>query len=505
VGKKDYSKKVMEVAMHYNYVQFKTPQFRILSDSQIEELHLATVQILEKTGVTFQSDEAIELLADAGADISDPKRVKIPSYLVEQALRTAPKSISLYTRDGEPAFILNGMTGSHFGAGHDPRMLQDVYTGKTRKCYVEDITDYSKVIDALPNIEWSLCSAVNLTLPVEPEDIGDRIGVLRFIYNSSKPIIGQNNNASTLKETIELCSIVAGDEEKLRKKPFFVSSCEPVSPLVQGKDALEKALLCAEKGIPNIVYGMQMAGATTPATFAGCLSVANAEVLSQLVVLQLKNPGAPVIYGGMPSIMDMRTTIYSYGAPEKALMVGALTELCHYYKLPMYGTAGCTDAQVIGIQSAVESTYNILLSMLTGADLVHNVGTTYHGGWRSLELIVLANEIIDMVKVLIGGIEINEETLPLDLIERLGPGGTYLCEGHTAKHFRNFWVARIFDRTVSKKEDENNCEQLLKNKTIELLTTHQPKPLPEDVLKELRKVEKGWLKRVGLTDYPKRE
>jgi len=490
--------------MRYNYTHFSSPQFRLLSDTQLEELHLATIQILERTGVTFQCQEAIELLGDAGADVSNPDKVKIPSYLVEKALGIAPKMITLYTREGEPAIVLNGMTGSHFGAGHDPRIIQDVYTGKIRKCYVEDIAEYSRVIDALPNIEWSLVAAVNLTLPVTTDNISDRIGVLQFIYNSSKPVVGENATASTLRETIELCSIVAGSEEQLRKKPFFVSSSEPVSPLIQGKDNMEKSLLCAEKGIPTIIYGMQMAGATVPATFAGCLAIANAEVLSQLVVTQLKNHGAPVIYGGMPSIMDMRTMIYSYGAPEKVLMVGALTELCHYYKLPMYGTAGCTDAQVIGIQGAVESTYTILISMLAGADLVHNVGTLYHGGWRSLESIVLADEIIDMVRVLMGGIEINDETLPLDLIERLGPGGTYLSESHTLKHFRKFWVPRIFDRTVSKPEGEKDCEELLKNKTIEILKTHQPKPLPEETLKELRKVEAEWLKRVGLKEYPKR-
>jgi len=304
---------------------------------------------------------------------------------------------------------------------------------------------------------------------------------------------------------LEVCSIVAGGEDQLRKKPFFSSSSEPVSPLVQGKDAMEKSLLCAEKGIPNIVYGMQMAGATTPATFAGCLAIANAEVLSQLVVLQLKKPGAPVIFGSMPSIMDMKTTIYSYGAPEKALMVGALTELCHYYKLPMYGTAGCTDAAIMGIQAAVESTYQILISALTGADLVHNVGTTYHGGWRSLELTVLADEIIDMVKVLMGGIEISKETLPLDLIERVGPRANYLFESHTLKHFRKFWVPRIFDRSAVRTEGVKDCEELLKERTIEILRTHKPKPLPEDVVKELKKVEKTWLDRVGLKEYPKRE
>jgi len=491
--------------MRYNYIQFNTPQFHILSDKQIEELHLATLQILERTGVAFECQEAIEILGDAGADVSNPDRVKIPSYMVEQALRTAPKMITLYTREGQPAIVLNGMTGSHFGSGHDPRWIQDLHTGKIRKCYIEDVAEYSRVIDALPNIEWSVVSAVNLTLPVTTDNISDRIGVLQFIYNSSKPVIGENNNVSTLRETIDLCSIVAGSEETLRKKPFFVSSSEPVTPLIQGKDSMERSLLCAEKGIPNIVYGMQMAGATTPATFASCLAIANAEVLSQLVVIQLKKPGAPVIYGGMPSIMDMKTMICSYGAPEKALMVGALTELCHYYKLPMYGTAGCTDAQVMGIQAVAESTYQILISTLTGADLVHNVGTTYHGGWRSLELIVLTNEIIDMVKVLMGGIEINDETLPLDLIERLGPRANYLTEPHTLEHFRKFWVPSIFDRTFSKEVGKKDCEELLKNKTIEILRTHKPKPLPDDMLKELKKIEASWLKRVGLTEYPKRE
>jgi len=489
--------------MRANYIHYGSPQFRILSDKQIEELHFAALQILERTGVAFECQEAIEILGDAGADVSNPDRVKIPSYMVEQALRTAPKMVTLYSREGDLAIVLNGQTGSHFGAGHDPRMFQDLYTREIRTCYVEDIADMSRLIDALPNIEWSLSSAVNLTLPVTTDDISDRIGILQFILNSSKPIVGQNNNVSTLRETIDLCSIVAGGEEQLRKKPFFVNSCEPVTPLAQGKDSMERSLLCAEKGIPTIVYGMQMAGATTPATFAGCLAIANAEVLSQLVVLQLKNPGTPFIYGSMPSIMDMNTTIYSYGAPEKVLMVGALTELCHSYGLPMYGTAGCTDALVMGTQAAVESTYQILISALTGADLVHNVGTIYHGGWRSFELIVLADEIIDMVKVLMGGIEINDETLPLDLIEQKGPRANYLAEAHTLKHFRKFWVPRVFDRSF-KQEDAKNCEERLNERTIKILKTHQPKPLPEDVVRELKKVEKAWLARVGLTEYPKR-
>ena len=491
--------------MRSNYTHFGSPQFRLMSDSQLEELHQKTLQILERTGVTIECQEAIELLDGAGADVSNPSRVKIPSYLVEQAIRTAPKTITLYSRDGEPAIVLNGVTGSHFGSAPDPRKILDPYTGKIRTCYIEDIADMSRLIDALPNIEWSYTAASNLTLPVATDiDISDRVTLLQFVLNSSKPIIVEITNVTALREMIDFCAIIAGGEEELRKKPFFGGSCEPVSPLVQGKDALEKSLLCAEKGLPVVVYSMPMAGATTPATFAGCLAVANAEVLSQLVALQLKNPGAPVIYGSITNIMEMRTTIFPYGAPELSLMVAALTELCHYYKLPMFGTAGCTDAYNIGAQAGAELTYQVLMTALSGADLVHDVGILYHAVVGSAEIIVFVDEIIDMVRVSMGGIEVNDETVPLDLIERVGPRGNYISEKHTLKHFRQFWAPRIFDRSAVKEAGVKDCEELLKERTIKLLETHQPKPLPEDVVKELKKVEAGWLKRVGLKEYQKR-
>ena len=489
--------------MPVNYIQYDRPQFRILSDKQIEELHFATLQILERAGVTFECQEAIELLGDAGADVSNPDRVKIPSCMVEQALRTAPKMITLYTREGEPAMVLNGMTGSHFGAKTDLPNFLDPYTRKRRTSYIEDIADMARLIDALPNIEWSYTSGSNPTLPGV---IADKVTLLQIILNSSKPVICEIADVSSLREMISLCSMVAGGEEQLRRKPFFGGSSEPVSPLLQGKDAVEKSLLCAEKGIPNVVYSMPMAGATTPVTFASCVVIANAEVLSQLVVIQLKNPGAPVIFGSIPSIMDMRTMIYSYGAPEMSLMTGALTELCHYYKLPMFGTAGAADAEVIGIQAAAEITYQILVTALTGADLIHNAGMMYHATILSPEFEVFVNEIIDMVKVLMGGIKIDEKTIPLDLIERLGPRASYLSESHTFEHFRKFWVPKIFDRSMVRKEGVKDCEQLLNQRTIEILETHQPKPLPEDLVRELKKVGKTWFDRVGLKHaYPKRQ
>lgn len=491
--------------MGTNYIHHASPQFHILSNEQLENLHYATLEILEETGVAFESRQALEILDAYGADVSNHDRVKIPSYLVERTLNTAPKTISLYTRDGEPAFTLNGMTGAHFGSEPNPREIIDPHTGKRRICYVSDMAEMSRLIDALPNIEWCWNGTSNLTLPAGISgDFSGRVSLLQFLLNSSKPVFVENLSVDSLEDMIELCSIAAGGEEQLKRKPFFGSSSEPVSPLIQGEEAVEKSLLCAEKGIPNIVYGMPMAGATAPATFAGCLAIANAEILSQLVVLQLRNPGAPIIVGAIPSIMDMKTTIFSYGAPELSLMVGALTELIHYYNLPMFGTAGCTDAEIIGIQAAVEVTYQILITALTGADLVHDVAISYHATAGSPELMVLVNEVIDMVRVMMDGIDINEETLPLDIIRRLGPRASYLMDSHTTRNFRKFWVPTIFDRSFIRQGETDDCEHKLREKTINLMKTHEPSRLPEDKVKEMKKIEKVWLDKMGLEGYPKR-
>ncbi|MDP6577338.1 MAG: trimethylamine methyltransferase family protein [Dehalococcoidales bacterium] len=487
--------------MRANYVQYNSPQFRLLSESQVKELHYAALQILEKTGVLYECQEAINLLAEAGADTSDFKRVKIPSHLVESAIRMAPKTITLYSREGNPAVVLNGQTGSHFGSMPDCPEYVDPYLKKRRVCYVEDIASTARVIDALPNIEWSYLATGHRTIPGE---IADKVSLLQFILNSTKPVIAEINDAVSLREMIDLCTIVAGSEEELRRKPFFGGSSEPVTPLVQGKNAMEKSLICAEKGIPNVIYSMPLAGATTPATYPAVLALVIAEVLSQLVVVQLKNPGAPVIFGSMPNIMEMRTTIFPYGAPELSFLIASLTEVCHYYQLPMFGTAGCTDAEIVDAQAGAETTYQVLMSAMSGADLVHDVGLVYHATTISPELIVFVNEIIDMVRVSMNGLTINEETLPLELIDRIGPRGTYLSEQHTRNHFRKFWSPTIFDRSMTKDIDPKQCADLLNEKTIKIMETHQPKPLSEVVLKELQKVEVNWLKRVGLKEYPKK-
>jgi trimethylamine--corrinoid protein Co-methyltransferase len=420
---------------------------------------------------------------------------------VEQALRTAPKTISIYTRDGELAMVLNGMT-SHFGGQTALNEYLDPYSRQKRQCLVEDIGNMTRVLDAVPNIEWIYNASDNQTVPGA---IADLISFLQAVLNTSKPIASQTLEVENLIQIIDICSMITGGEKQLRAKPFFVGSCMPVSPLVQGKEAMDKSLVCAEKGIPIFVYSGALAGATVPATFAAVLAIANAEFLSQLVVIQLKQPGAPVIYGAQPMIMDMKTTICSFGAPEEHFLYAAITELSHYYKLPFFGTAGQSDSDTIDAQSSAEATYQILMAALSGADFIHGLGEMNSGRMISPEYAVFGSEIIDMVGVAMRGIEINDETLPFNLIDRIGPRGNYISEKHTLKHFRKFWVPTVFDRNVLKDKNTKRCHDLLKEKTIGILKNHQPKQLSEDLVKELRKIEASWLNQVGLKEYPKRD
>jgi len=489
-----------------NHVRFNSPQFRVLSSRQLDDLHFASIQVLENTGVTIDCEEALKLLADAGADVSDPKRVKIPSSVVEQALRVVPKNITLYTRDGNPCVFLNG-TRTYFGAVSDCPYILDPHGGERRPQDAEDCASLARLIDDMPNLSWLMSSGTVHGLPPE---LSERVALLQCLRNTQKPVAASTLNAPGLRAMLELCAIIAGSMEDLKARPFFVNSVEPITPLVHGKDALEMSLVCAEFGIPNVVFSMLMAGATSPATFAGTLAVANAELLSHVVVVQLKRPGAPLICGAEPNIMDMRTMTFPHGAPELPFLCACFTEMVHRYGLPVFGTAGAIDAKVVGAEAGAQVMYQCLMSAFSGADFVHDVGLMDHAQMISPELIVLTDEIIGMVSVSMEGIGTNDEALALDLIHKVGPGGNYLEEDHTFEHFREFWVPTIMDRTQLSTDTSSqpviHCEELLNQRTKQIMKSAPGHPLPEDIEREVRKLETSWFSEFGVKyEYPTTE
>lgn len=421
-------------AMGKDPVESISPHISVLSPSQINEIHSASLEILGRTGVKVCAEEVVELLRAAGAYVSDGRLVKIPTSLVEKALDSAPQRVVLYSRDGEQSVLL-GDRQTHFGIMADCPETIDPYTRERRAFVADDVRRSAIVGDYLPNIHFIATAGWSTDYPAA---VADRVAFRQMLLYTSKPIGFCCFDTRGLADILEMASIVAGSREALRQKPFIFHYSEPISPLTHSQEALWKVLLCAEEGIPLVYTPMPIAGATAPATFAGTLALNIAETLSGLVIAQLKRAGSPFIFGGIPAPLDMRTTIFPYGAPELYLMCAALADMAHYYKLPMFGTAGCSDAKMLDQQAALECALSCLMAALSGANLIHDVGVLDHCTIISLEIMVLTNEIIGMIDQIMKGIEVSQETLALDLIDRIGPGGNYLAEEHTVRHFRKW-------------------------------------------------------------------
>jgi trimethylamine---corrinoid protein Co-methyltransferase len=469
-------------------IEFR-PKLQLLSSAQTKRMHSATLELLERTGVRVTQPKALELLHAAGARI-DGTRVRMPSFLVEGALRKAPSRILWGGRNGETDLSF-GDDDYWFGMGLDCPEYLDPLTDERRPLVSADVRVMSTLANALPNLAWGLTAGLSADVPPE---IADRSSVKQALTYCKKPVMSVCRDVNSLQDIYEMGMLVAGSADRFAKAPNLIHYSEPISPLLHGDDALEKLLFCAEKGIPIVYYPAPMAGGTSPATFAGTVVQASAESLSGLVILQLARPGAPFIYGALATVMDMRTTIFSYGACEMSLMVAGLTELAHHYHLPFYGTAGCSDAKFPDQQAATEITFSCLSSALMGSNLIHDAGFLDHSNLLSPAAIVLENEILYMVKQYLRGLPVSDETLALDLVDTIGPGGTFLTEVHTLKHFRETWYSQLFDRTMSGQWIERggrDFNQRLQDLTATALA--QPmEPLPDEMRREMDRMSEHW-------------
>jgi trimethylamine--corrinoid protein Co-methyltransferase len=291
-----------------------------------------------------------------------------------------------------------------------------------------------------------------------------------------------------------VCEIVAGGAERFSERPFLLAYFEPISPLLHPEDMLDILFVAAERCIPIVYTTMSIGGATAPITLSGNLAICNAEMLSSITIAQLVREGLPCVYGGIPGPMDMRSTRFAYGSPESMLLCAAFTDLAHYYNLPMFGTAGVTDAVDVDCQAATEIALNCFLAIMSGANLVHDVAQFAGGDSSSMEGMVLTDEIIAMLRHIMQPIDTSPESLALDLIDAVGPCGNFLAEKHTVKHHRAIWHPTIFNRVGIDKWFENprRVSENLKQKVEEILEKHQPAALDDQVLAQLEQIEGSW-------------
>jgi len=462
--------------------------FEVLSRDQRESIYRAALEVMERTGGLFESEEALELFENSEA-VVEGNRVWIPTSLVEEAIRSSPSKVTLSDREGKRVMHL-GRNRVYFGTGSDQPYTYDRETGEPRECTYEDVYNAARVVDALPHIDFFMSHG--LVSDVEHNRTYDRHQFEAMVTGTRKPLVVTAVDRRGLNDLYDMALLIRGSEEEFRVNPPFAVYIEPISPLTHGQEAVEKLLFCAEKNIPVIYTPCPSSGATAPATIAGMVVQALAESLQGLVLAYLKSPGTPFVMGGVQTVMDMKTTTYSYGAPELSLASAASTEVSRYLDLPMFSTAGTTDAKMIDEQAAIEMVLSVQYAFLSGASLVHDIGYIDSGKNASLEALVLGNEIIGMVKHMGRGINVSPEHLAPEVIHRVGPGGEFVTSRHTKRMFRDeFYFPRLLDR--SKYEAWNMEGQKILNDHIEeeletILENHHTEPLPEDVRQGMREI-----------------
>jgi len=471
--------------MKPNRNDFASPQFKLISDDQLNELHLKTLEVLERVGVKIEEKEALKLLENAGAYV-DNKRVRFPSYLIEEAIRSAPPRIVLSNREGKRSLYLE-KNQPYFGTGSDLPYTYDHYTNKRRKSKKEDVINSAWVAENLDNIDFIMSMAIATDTP---QEISDLHQFAAMVSNSKKPIVFTTHHRKNLLNIIKMASIITGGKEKLKRNPFLACYAEPISPLYHTEEGTQKLLTCAEFGIPVMYTPGLMGGAVAPVTLAGALVVANAELLSGLVIHQLKRKGAPFIYGGCASFMDMKTMIQTYAKPEFHMNSVVLTQLSKKYQLPMFSTAGCTDSPILDLQAGLEDMYSLLLAGLSGANLIHDVGYVNNGLTQSLTSLAINNEAIYMVKRLLEGYEINDNTIPIDVIEEIGPCGEFLSHEHTYKNFSKHWDPELICRDNYDnwlKKGEKSMNERAREKVDTILNSENNAKLSEKKYNEIQK------------------
>jgi len=459
---------------------------QLFDDAQLIEIHHASLEILRRTGVRVKLDEALELLRAAGCAISDGDLVKFPAAVVEEALGYAPSRIVLCGRDGGPRAALEGRR-TYFGTGSDLPNTLDLETGERRLSRLSDVADTARLADSLANIDFVMSMAL-------PSDVAaatsDRRSFLTMIENTSKPVVFTAWDEAGLADIIAMAEAVAGGPERLSLEPFLLAYLEPSSPLQHSRTVLAKMMMMADKRLPFVYAPGPVEGASAPVTSAGSLVMANAEILSGITIAQLRQRGTPVVYGSGSGPLDMRTTVATYSSPEFMLHCRAFSELGQrFYHLPTWGFSGCTDSKVPDVQAGADSALWILWTALSGANLVHDVGYVESGMTCSYEMIVLCDEIIGFVRRLTGGIELSAETLALETIDEVGPGGDYITCDHTLRHYRECWYPRIFDRFSHRSWAEAGSPSIVDTARAaarDAIATHAPDPLPEATLETLR-------------------
>ncbi|MFW9806903.1 MAG: trimethylamine methyltransferase family protein [Candidatus Thorarchaeota archaeon] len=405
---------------------------QILSTEDIESIHKASFEVLEKTGIAIKNTSALDLLDNAGCTVED-QQVKFPSSLVEESIRKVPSTFDIYNREGDPKFRI-GSRNVVFNPGSSAVYFKDRQTGHVRKGNQNDCVELIQLVEHLEHIQLQSTALI-------PSDVNETLsGIFRLylvLKHSSKPIVTGAFRKEDVMNMKSLLVSVVGSSKELIQKPRAIFDCCPTSPLTWDDTATQHLLDCTTSGIPATLVPAPLIGATSPITIQGTLIQSNAEILGGVVISQLQNPGSRVIYGGAPGTFDMKYGTPRFSSVEAFLTACASSELGKHYGLPTHAYLGTSDSKIEDSQSGWETAVGAILGALSGINVISGPGMLAQLNCQSLEKLVIDNEICAASLRFSRGIELENIDAITELIGKVGPGGNYLGQKHTSTKLRS--------------------------------------------------------------------
>jgi len=468
------------------------PRLELLTKGQLEDIHNATLEVLQRTGVVFKHERALKVFDEAGAYVDyKTQRVFIPSHLVDEAIRKAPSRFVWYARNHKKSIRFED-NRIHFGPVCTPAFVYDLETRLRRDATKEDFENIVRIVDYLDRVDDGYGS---VHIRDVPDKAAHAYALLLQVKNTDKPVRGRARGTTIAKDCLNMISMVAGGEEELIRRPMLICMVNPTSPLQWDTVMIEGMMEYSR--LRQIVTPSPeiMAGATGPVTLAGTLVQHNAEVLSMITLMQLMNPGTPVLYGTVSTVMDMKTATTRLGGPELGMTHLCLAQLAKMYDIPCRGAAGNTDAKTLDIQAGYEAAFNLILATLAGFNFItYALGSLDFSLAVCYEKILTDHELLGMIERLARGVEVSDETLAVDVIDEVGPGGNFLAQKHTREyHKKEHFIPQIFDTQPYDswlKAGAREIREKAREEVKKILREHEPPPLDRDLERKLEEYVK---------------
>ena len=461
----------------------------VVTEAELDRIYEASLSLLMDPGIHCDSELILDIFAKSDAQVDrETRRIRVPRHMVEAAIQSAPGSFVLHGRDDpamdlllEPGRVYYGMGGTS-----EP-FFWDWDAWKSRQPTKQDMINSTRVGHALTYMDFVQTLCMSGDQPTNEIFFHDFDAIFR---NTTKPTVLNILERPFTQHLLEMLAAVSGGESGLREKPTALGIVTPISPL-KFPEMNEGIIDVVKAGVPVLYSPGPLMGATSPATVAGTVVLTNAEVLFGVVLTQLIQLGAKIVLKPDTDVFDMKTTQVTYDSPEQNLGKIAMVQLAKRYDIPIYGLAGGVECKTPDAEAAAEAMMGMLLNGLAGMTLNQSLGTLAFGLYGSPEMVVICDEIAHMIRRVLDGVVVNDDTLAVDIIRQVGPGGGFLSQDHTVRHFRKeMWFPKLFKRQTIEdwtKAGGKMIHEVAHDRVLEILSKAGPINLPAGADAELER------------------